>query len=74
MVHKFFKAQCENPTKGDWVSSVKKIMNEINLNMSFEEKVLSRKNNFKKVVYKKVRMLALRYLLSKVKSKGKESI
>ena len=67
MVHKFFKAQCENPTKGDWVSYVKKIMNDINLNMTFEEIVLSTKSNFKRVVYKKVKMLAFKYLLSKVK-------
>ena len=43
LVHKFFKAQCENPIKGYWVSSIRKIMNEITLNMTFEEIMMKKR-------------------------------
>ena len=72
LIHKFFEAQCKTPTKNDWVSSVRKIIYDIDLNMTFEEILMTKKNYFKKLVNKKVKILAFKYLLSKVKSKGKE--
>ena len=54
--------------------SVKKIMNEINLNMTFEEIMMTKKNYFNKLVNTKVKIVAFKYLLSKVKSKGKEIV
>ena len=72
LVHRFFIAQCENPTKGDWVSSLKNIMDVVDLKMTFEEIKMAKKKYFKILVRKKVNILAFKYLLSKIKSKGKE--
>ena len=74
LIHRFFEAQCQHPTKGDWVSSVKIIMKEIDLNMTYEEITLTKKNYFNKLVNKKVKVVAFKYLLLKVKSKGKEIV
>ena len=54
LVHKFLKAQCENPMKGDWVSFIKKIINEINLNMTFEEIIMTKNYYFMQVFEIKV--------------------
>ena len=51
---------------------MKKVIGEIDLNMNFEEIKMTKKNYFKKLVNKKVTLIAFKYLLSKVKSKGKE--
>ena len=74
LVHKFLIAQCENPLKGDWFSSNKRIINEINLNMTFEEIIMTKNNYFINFFEKKLKTLALKYLRSKVKSKGKEIV
>ena len=64
----------ENPTKGDWVSSVKKTISEIDLNMNFEEIKMTKKNFFKKLLNKKINIVAFRYLILKVKSKEREIV
>ena len=68
----FFRAQCENPIKGDWVSSVKIVKDNINLKITFEEIACMKKPLYQKLVNDKVMSSAFKYLLSKVKSKGKE--
>ena len=40
--NKYFKAQCESPTKEDWVSSVKKLMCDINLDLTFEDIIITK--------------------------------
>ena len=45
---KFFKAQCEHPTNGDWVSHVIKIKEKIKLDESFEEIAHMKKHIYKK--------------------------
>ena len=40
--NKFFKAQCESATKEDWVSSVKKLMCDINLDLTFEDIIITK--------------------------------
>ena len=72
LLSKFFTAQCENPTKGDWVSNIKKIMIEVCLEKSFEEIVNMKKKLFKKYVIQKVKNIAFLNLLANVKSKGQE--
>ena len=69
---KFFRAQCENPIKGDWVSSVKIVKDNINLKITFEEIPCMKKPLYQKLVNDKVMSSAFKYLLSKVKSEGKE--
>ena len=53
---------------------MKKVICEIDLNINFEEIRITKKNYFKKLVNKKVTLIAFKYLLSKVKSKGKEIV
>ena len=37
LIFGFFQAQCQYPTKGDWISNIKKIMNSIDMNLTFED-------------------------------------
>ena len=62
----------KNPQKGDWVSSVKKLMSDIELDMTFEDIVMTKNIHYRKIVKTKVKKYAFKYLLSKIKSKGKE--
>ena len=39
LLKRFFKAQCDQPIRGDWVSTVKQDLAELEMNMSFEEMV-----------------------------------
>ena len=72
LMSKFFRAQCNQPSKGDWVENIRKVIINIELNMSFEDIRQMKTNAFKKIVNAKVRKFAFNYLLSKLKSKGKE--
>ena len=58
----FFEAQCEEPVKGDWVSTVKQDLADLNIKMSFEEITNISKEAFKKLVKEKVNKSALDYL------------
>ena len=66
LLSKFFKAQCNQPSKGDWVENIKKIISSIDLQMSFEDIRQTKQNAFKKIVDAKVRKVAFSYLLSKI--------
>ena len=66
VVVKVFNAQCNQPSKGDWVENIKKIISSIDLQMSFEDRRQTKQNAFKKIVDAKVRKLAFSYLLSKI--------
>ena len=72
LIYNVFKAQCESPTRGDWVTSVKKIMSDIQLNLTFEDIIITKNNYFRRLVKNKVQKFAFSYLVSKIKSKGKE--
>ena len=37
LLHRFFEAQLNNPTKGDWVSEILEVMEEMELNMELED-------------------------------------
>ena len=74
LISRFFWAQCLHPTKGDWVSNIKKVLIKIEYGISFEEIINIKKDAFKKIVNVKVRKAALKYLLAKRKSKGREII
>ena len=72
VVVKKITTQCNQPSKVDWVENIKKIISSIDLQMSFEDIRQTKQNAFKKIVDAKVRKVAFGYLLSKIKSKGKE--
>ena len=37
LMHRFFQAQLKNPTRGDWIKNIRKILKVLNIDMSFEE-------------------------------------
>ena len=63
LVSGFFWAQCMKPTRGKWVSNIKKILDKIYLQISFEEVKNNEKIQFKKTVEPKVRKAAPNKLL-----------
>ena len=50
LISKFFHAQCENPIKNDWVSNIKHVKQEIDLNYSFEEIQMMNKTRYVNIV------------------------
>ena len=68
-----FKAQCDNPVKGDWITTVKSDMEEFGMKLTFEEIRSQTKDSFKRTVKKYVADSALNYLkeLQKDHSKSK---
>ena len=72
LIFRFFQVQCQYPTKGNWISNIKNIMNSIDLNLTFEDISKTKNIAFKKLVDSKVKKVAVQYLKSKIKSKGKE--
>ena len=74
IVSKFFKLQLQHPTKGDWVSACKSDLNEMKIELSFQEIKAMSKESFTKMIKSKIPEIALKYLLEKRGSKGKEII
>ena len=72
LISRFFIAQKDNPTKGDWVNCVRKLMIDMNINFTFEDISKMKKRTFKNIVNTQVLKASFKYLLSKIKSKGKE--
>ena len=72
LIQKFFRAQCDNPTKNDWVSHIKIILKDTRITLTFEEIANLKSHIFKKIVDTQVKSVAMKYLLSNIKSKGKE--
>ena len=68
-----FRAQCGNPVKGDWVHTIKKDLEELEINLSFEEIKANTKEQFKRVVKEHVNEKAFEYLknLQQTHSKAK---
>ena len=62
MRKRFFKAQCDQPIRGDWVSTVNQDLIELDINLSFEEIERISKDAFKELVKKNVKKCALDYL------------
>ena len=62
----------EQPTRGDWASTCLKNLSDLCIKESLEEIRLMTKQRFKKILKLKINEAALKYLLEKRKSKGKE--
>ena len=73
-VYKMFKLQQEMPTRGDWVSSCMKDLEELQIENTLEEIRQMTKYKFTKILRKKTKDRALSYLQNKQGSKGKEII
>ena len=74
LLKRFFEAQCANPIKGDWASTVLKDLESADIKMTFEEIRKCSKDSFKDTVKKAIRSKAFKSLIeAKAKhSKGKE--
>ena len=71
MLYRFLEAQIENPTAKDWVTTVKKDLDELNLNVTFAEIAAMRKGSFKTMLRKSIEEKALEYLNGKKSSHSK---
>ena len=58
LLSNFFRAQCEDPIRGDWVSQVRADMESLDLVMTFEDIRAIPKDTFKELVKKHVRATA----------------
>ena len=62
MLKECFEAQDEDPTRGDWVTTVKADLEELDIKMSFRDIRNVSANSFKKIVKKQIRIKTLEYL------------
>ena len=67
MLYKFFLAQWNNPSKGDWTEQVKADLKEFGLSVDFDGIASKSKEAFKKVVKSRAKEIAFRKL-SKIKN------
>ena len=51
---KTYKSQSKSPTKGDWVSEIKEILKELNIQISFAQISTMSRNKFKAIVKTKI--------------------
>ena len=72
LLAKFFKAQNENPSKGDWVNIVRENLKEFGIKEDFETIKHISKGKFKKIVKESSKKVAFEKL-SKVKEKHSKS-
>ena len=72
MIHKFLMLQHEQPTKGDWVSTCKENLKQLELPESFDEITSITRNKFGNMLNEKIRTVALKYLIDKQGQKGSE--
>ena len=80
LLHQFFKAQADDPIRGEWFVQVKEDMKSIKLNISFDEIKIMSKEVFKKKVSSAVQKAGFWFLsseklkMSKVMSVQHESL
>ena len=72
MIHRFITLQLEQPTRGDWVSSCKQDLKDLNINLSFKEISTISKYQFKKQIKESISKEALKYVIGKQGKKGQE--
>ena len=68
IVAKFLKTQTMNPTKKDWVSTVKKDLENLDLNVTFEDIKVMKKSSFKNMLKQSIEKKALKDLEEKKSS------
>ena len=70
LIRNFFNLQTEQPSKGDWASSCRKDLTELEICLSFEEVKNLSKQKFSKILNDKIKTAALSYLTRKQNIKG----
>ena len=73
-IYKCFNLQLLHPTKGDWASTTKRDLKQLNINLSIDEIKKISVNRFKSLVRVKCQEAAYNYLMNKRGSKGSEII
>ena len=73
IVLKFLKTQTMNPTKKDWVTTVKKDIEDLDLNVTFEDIKVMKKSSFKNMLKQSIEKKALKDLEEKKSSHSKVS-
>ena len=74
LLSKFFHLQLNEPTKGDWVSKCLQDLDELKILETLDEIRKMTHTSFLSLIKSKLKENALKYLLEKRKSKGKEII
>ena len=69
-LYKFFELQLEYPTRGDWASTCVQNLKDLHIEESFEDIKFMTKYKFTKLLKRKVKISALKYLTGKQGSKG----
>ena len=71
LLFKVFKALENHPTKKDWLSGAREILQNFEIKMSFEEITIMKAAKYKNIVKLQARNIAFKYLLEK-QEKGKK--
>ena len=71
LLAKFFDAQLKFPVKGDWISTVKDDLNDLDMDIDVNKLKHISKEAFKKEVQNKITKAAFKYLMDKAKSHSK---
>ena len=76
LLGRFFKAQCAEPVRGDWASTVRKDLDFFNIKLSFDQIARYSKSSFRTFIEDSVKKKAFSELVRKQKehSKGKEIV
>ena len=69
---KFLKLQIGEPNRGDWASTCRNDLEELKIELSYEQIKVMTKSKFTNILKQKITENALKYLLEKQGSKGKE--
>ena len=72
LIRKFLMIQLEQPTKGDWVSTCKENLKQLELPEEFNEITRITRNKLGNMLNEKIRNVALQYLIKKQGQKGSE--
>ena len=72
LLYKFVMAMEDEPTTNDWLSSAKKYIEKLNINMSLNDIKEMSITKFKRIVKTQSKIICYKQLISEIKSKGKE--
>ena len=72
MISKFVRLQQEQSVKGDWISTCFKDLKSLDMSVSLSEIRNMSKNSFRKILNKRIRIIAFNYLKRKQGRKGSE--
>ena len=70
MIFQVFQATSDNPIKNDFVQTCKKYLDELNINLSFEQIQAMSKWKMKKLLNEKISEAGFKYLIEKISSQN----